>query len=181
MLLVVHLLPQRPVVVVEKRDGGLLPQGLVDGVDGVIQAGMGGFAGGGQQTAAKLDALRAAGEPGELFDELFRLLLGEDGAGVDGVHQQLQFRQLKGASRQKIPAVPSQVGADNVHAVILQDFQVAVQGFSLRLDALRLQCLLQLQNGHGVFLIGLLPEKPCQIQQPPFADIFIHPKPSAFF
>ena len=118
--------------------------------------------------------------PGELLDQLLRLLLGQDGAGVHRIHQQFQLRQLKGAPGQKVAAIPAGVGTEDVHAVFLKGFQVVVDGLSLRLHPHLGQLLAHLADGQRVLLVGLLPKEFGQKKQPPLPGVFSHPASRPF-
>ena len=76
-------------------------------------------------------------------------------AGLHGVHQQLEFRELKGAAGQPVAAAAPPLQLDIV-AQTAQRFDVAVDALALRKDVLLFQKLHQLRHVEPVFLVGLL-------------------------
>ena len=62
---------------------------------------------GNQHLAVQLLLTVAGGEAAQFFDEDAAFAGGDELAGIDGVHQQLEFRQLKGGVLHIIPAAPA--------------------------------------------------------------------------
>ena len=94
------------------------------------------------------------GEALQLFDELVAGGFGDDPAGLDGVDEQLQFRQLKIPGGDVVAAVLSRDG-ENVHAVILQGRDVRVDGLAVADNIVLFQHGKKLRRSHRVILVRI--------------------------
>ena len=158
-------LPLQPPVKIPEGDlpGGV--DGLADGVDVVVELLVGGLdAVHHIHLPPQLLGLVAAGKVLQLPDELHALFLGKEGGRLNHIHQHLQLRQLKLPAAQ-IEVAGFGLGADNVHAELLQQCQIVVDGLPLGADAQPLQIADDILYRRRVHLIGPLQEKPGDIQQ----------------
>ena len=97
-----------------------------------------------------MDAALAA----QLFDQFPGLFLREEPAGLDGVDEQLQFRQLKIPGGNVVAAVLPGNG-ENVHAVILQGRDIRVNGFAIADNIVLFQHGKKLRRSHRVILVRI--------------------------
>ena len=98
-----------------------------------------------------VDAALAA----QLFNQFPGFLFREEAAGLDGVDEQLQFRQLEVPGGNVVTPVFSG-NRDNIHPVILQSRNVGIDGFALADNIVLLfQHGQQLRRSHRVILVGV--------------------------
>ena len=91
----------------------------------------------------------------KLFDELPGLFLREKFTGLDGIDEQLQFRQLKIPGGDVVASALAGQGHD-IHAVILQGRHIGIDGFSVTFNiVLPQKHFLQLRSSHRVRLVGV--------------------------
>ena len=74
-----------------------------------------------------------AGEVPQLLDEGGAFLLRDEVGGLHSVHQQFQFRQLQQTGADGV-AVLHTTDADNIHAEVHEQMDIAVDIFSVGLD-----------------------------------------------
>ena len=90
--------------------------------------------------------------------------LGDEFAGLDRIHQQLQFRELKVPAAHK-PTRGASLPALNIYSESRQGIQIVIDALPLRLDVILGQLGNQLLNRQRVIFVGLLHQNPAQIQQ----------------
>ena len=112
----------------------------------------------------QLHGLVPAGQVLQFPDEFHALLLGQKGGRLDHIHQHLQFRQLKFPAAQ-VEIAGLGLGADDVHAELLQQRQVVIDGLPLGTDAQALQIGDEILHRGGMPLVGALQEELGNIQQ----------------
>ena len=100
-----------------------------------------------------LPGLGLAGQPFQLPDKLFALILGDELAGLHRIHQQLEFRQFKGAAAQIVPAAPAPAQF-HIYPAGPQGLDIVVDALALGPDPLGFQCPDQLGHAERVILIG---------------------------
>ena len=100
-----------------------------------------------------LPGLVVAGQAFQLFDEHLTLFLGDELAGLHGIHQQLQLRQLKSAAGQIIATAPA-AGQLHIHAAPAQGVNVAVNALALGGHTRLFQRVQQLGHAEHMFFIG---------------------------
>ena len=95
-----------------------------------------------------------AAQGAQLFNQGAGLLLCQEAAGLHGVDQQLQLRQLKALGGHIVPSAPSGLAQD-VHAEILQGGNVGIDGLAVAVDAVPLQHVDQLTRSHRLIPVGV--------------------------
>ena len=117
----------------------------------------------------------------QLVDELVAGAGRDDLAGLHGVHQQFELRQLKGAAAQPVAAAPPALQLDVV-AKAAQGVDVAVDALALGEDALLLEQLHQLRHVEQMFFVGLLFQNAQQRQKLGFLAFLLgHSNTSGFY
>ena len=85
----------------------------------------------------QLPGLLLAGESCQLAEQIGTFLSGDEVGGLHCVHQQLQLRELEQPLAYKVAVLGAFV-ADDVHALLLQELDVAVYALAAGLDAVGL-------------------------------------------
>ena len=101
----------------------------------------------------------------QLFDEGGGFLFRDEFGGLDGVHQEFQFRQLKGAGGDAVEVGFSAFFPDDVQAETAQLLEIRIESFSIRADAPGGQAVDDLLRGEPVAVIRFLHEDFCQKKQ----------------
>ena len=107
-----------------------------------------------------------AGESLQLGDQLHGLALCQKARGLHRVHQKLQLRKLKGAGGEEEAAAAAAPRAD-IHAEVLQAGNVAVDAFTLGLNAPFREVFQNVLGGERVIFVALLLEQLPQIEKLP--------------
>ena len=105
-----------------------------------------------------------AGQSLQLSDQRVALTAGDEPGGLNRIHQQLQFRELKVPAAHK-PTRGASLPALNVYSESCQGAQIVINTLSLRLDAVPRQLGNQLLDRQRMFFICLLHQNPAQIQE----------------
>ena len=148
------LFPVHAPVEVSERDGAVAANGFVDTIHRIVDALIHGLdAARHHHLPPQLPGLVDADQPFQLGNQLQGLFLRQKPGGLDRVHQQLQFRQLKIPGGQIVPAAPA-LAVQNVHALFPQGFQIAVNAFSFGCDAPCFQMGENVLHGQGVVAVA---------------------------
>ena len=149
----------RRVLEILERDGPLLVDRRLDGVDGVIHSLIVRFS-----RAVHVDrtvqdrGVVPAGEMAQLLDEGGAFLLRDEVGGLHSVHQQFQFRQFQQPGADEV-AVLRTFDADDVQAEVHEQSNIAVDVFPGGLDAVGCQKSQNICAGHIVVLVRLFQKK----------------------
>ena len=143
------------IVKIAERDAAVFLDGLVQQIDGIIDALVHGLDASGDcdlppQAPGGILACKRL----KLGDQLHGLPLRQEFARLHRVDQQLQLRQLKRARGKKIPAVPA-LDRHDIHTKLLQAQNIVVDALALGPDALRGERVQNVLHGEQVLLIRL--------------------------
>ena len=163
---VMALTVNAPVKVAE-GDLGIVRNGVVDAIHVIVDALVHGLdAAGDCDLTAEAARVMTAGEGLQLGDQLHGLALCQKARGLHRVHQKLQLRKLKGAGGEEEAAAAAAPRAD-IHAEVLQAGNVAVDAFTLGLNAPFREVFQNVLGGERVIFVALLLEQLPQIEKLP--------------